>query len=346
MLVSEEMAGVEVNAINTPAFHRKPRGNLHIEFVPLQSAERVLKEADILGLWRVDNDSLRYAMRHPLKARILDPGFYLFAETHTYGGMCWHDFVGKNEKVRQIRRARDKYDSLMRRLGGRQKSYVFGTGPSVETAYKYDFSDGVRVVCNSIVKNDKMLEHVRPDILAFTDSVFHFGVSEYAEQFINDVVKVVRKYDTYCVTNLVGYSLICSQYPELENNVIGVPAKRFGGAIPLTTKRFKTRDYANILTRYMLPIAAGLSDEISLLGFDGRRPSEKYFWNHNPSTQYGSMDSTQMCHPAFFRDISYGGYYDAHCANLEKMIATFENAGKTIRSLGESEIPALRDRYW
>src|SRR5213076_14180 len=65
-------------------------------------------------------------------------------------------------------------------LQGLDRAYVFGTGPSLARATEFDFSHGVRIVCNSIVRNPELLAHIRPHFIAASDFVFHFGPSRYA----------------------------------------------------------------------------------------------------------------------------------------------------------------------
>jgi hypothetical protein len=95
----------------------------------------------------------------------------------------------------------------------------------------------------------------------------------------------------------------------------------------------------------MLPLAAGLSKEVIMMGFDGRKPDEDYFWKHNPATQYtGSMEGVYKTHGAFFKDISYEGYYEKHCSTLSKMLEAFEREGNRFFVWGNSYIPALKKR--
>jgi len=133
--------------------------------------------------------------------------------------------------------------------------------------------------------------------------------------------------------------------PEISERIITIPAKRFGKPNLLSEKCFYTRDYENVLTRYMLPLAAGLCSEVTLIGFDGRNPDETYFWKHNANYQYlDQMNSVKEAHPAFFRDVEYDEYYVKHCKNLELLCNTIEKDGKTIRVMGNSFIPSFASR--
>jgi hypothetical protein len=197
-----------------------------------------------------------------------------------------------------------------------------------------------------MVKNDKLLRIVRPSVLVFLDSVFHFGASEYAERFLKDVIKVFRQYKPFVITNKVGYALLRAHFPELHSHLAFLPAKRFGKPVILAKDAPKTRDYTNVLSRGMLPISVGLASKSVLLGFDGRSPNEDYFWKHNTKNQYvDSMNSTKKTHPAFFRDINYDKYYDTHCTMLKKEIEEFEKHNRTIVSWTKSFIPALGERF-
>ena len=102
----------------------------------------------------------------------------------------------------------------------------------------------------------------------------------------------------------------------------------------------------NILTLLMLPLAASLTDKIYIVGADGRKKEEKYFWKHNKSAQLNDeMESAYMTHPSFFRDRSYAGYYDLHCSIVSDMVNLLDEQGKKVVCLTESHIPSFKDRF-
>jgi hypothetical protein len=96
----------------------------------------------------------------------------------------------------------------------------------------------------------------------------------------------------------------------------------------------------------MLPIAGSLASTIQIAGCDGRNPNEDYFWQHNRQVQYADdmMQSAFSTHPAFFRDVDYGGHYNLHCQQLEELCRYIESQGREIEPVTPSWIPALRNR--
>ena len=97
------------------------------------------------------------------------------------------------------------------------------------------------------------------------------------------------------------------------------------------------------MTTLMLPLGFLLADEVTIAGSDGRQPTEKYFWAHNTQLQYSDemMKTVFDAHPSFFRYVDYSDYYDEYCQSLEALIQVGEAAGKTVRPLTPSWIPAL-----
>lgn len=349
MAIENPLDCVDFNKLPVPAHQRAPSfagDGIKLHLCRLQEIKTKLNIADVICVWNTKTSRwFRNILPHLLRVRIVDPDFYLSSECNSSAALLWYDLLTLAERVSWIDDSRLVLQRLFQELGGRKRAYLFGTGPSIKEVENHTYQDGVRIICNSMVRNDHLLELIQPHILGFTDSVFHFGVSKYAEAFAKDVIKVVRRYGVYCVTNQVGYALMRTHYPELTEYLIGVPARRFGRPIALSPTYLKTRDYTNILTRYMLPLAAGLSRELFLMGFDGRKSDENYFWKHNPTTQYtSSMDSAYKTHPAFFRDINYDAYYLKHCSTLSEMVKNFERNGIKIIVWGNSYIPALKKR--
>lgn len=95
----------------------------------------------------------------------------------------------------------------------------------------------------------------------------------------------------------------------------------------------------------MLPLASSISNKIGIIGADGRKEDEKYFWKHSSSAQYDDkMDGVFTTHPSFFRDRDYVDYYSSHCHFLKELIEYGESKGKSYFSVTPSYIPALKER--
>lgn len=346
--LKDNLLDIELGNLPLPTYQRKsPQGHKpNIKFCSLQKLDGILSNSNVVCVWKTDIVNWKNILPHWTRVRIIDPNYYHLTEAITYPGLYWYDILDPSEKANLNINSAKLLKELFTKYGGADKTYLFGTGPSSKYIEDYNYSDGIRIICNSMVRNDKLLEHIRPQILTFTDCVFHFGVSKYAGEFANDVMKTVENYGCYCITNQVGYALLLAHYPELKNNLIGVPAIRFGRANALTPDFIRTRDYSNILTRYMLPLAVGLSLKTILIGFDGRKPGLNYFWKHNPDIQYVDiMDTPKIAHPSFFKDMDYDEYDTSHRKILENMLSVFEKKGHTFEVRTQSYIPALRKRY-
>jgi hypothetical protein len=194
------------------------------------------------------------------------------------------------------------------------------------------------------VKNEEFLEYINgPDLLVFSDPVFHFSPCEYSAQFRDNIIEVVRKYKCFVTIPNDTVPLMLAHYPELKNYLIGMPTKKEFNIPSLDA--FYVKRTANILTLYMIPMASAISDKIYIIGADGRKPDEKYFWNHSSSAQYNDLMQTAFkTHPSFFRDRDYRDYYEEHCFSLEKLIEYGESLRKQYISLTPSFIPALKIR--
>jgi hypothetical protein len=239
--------------------------------------------------------------------------------------------------------------SRLRDLGdSRRSAFVLATGPSamaVDVAAEAERHD-IRITCNSAVRNADRIADFRPNIIACTDPVFHFGPSRYAATFRKDLIAAAEASDALvlCGHDFVGPLL--GMAPELRGRLVVIPT-RLGGQWRWPTNQNPTvRIGTSVLTNLMLPVAMMLADTIAIAGADGRQPSEKYFWKHNAQLQYSDelMKTVFDSHPSFFRDRDYADYYDEYCANVEDLCVTAERAGKTVIGAGPSWIPALRER--
>lgn len=284
------------------------------------------------------------------RVRIVDPQYYSTIESTAYYVIC-AEAVTENARKELMSLSVKNYNALLERIKGLNKAFVFGTGPSLEQAGKFDYNRGFRVVCNSIVKNKELLKHIKPHLLVFADSVFHFSPCLYAAEFRRHVSETVNNFDCYVMIPERYLPYYLAHYPHLRQRIIGMPIRRF--TIKLSIKEFNfptpecffVRLSHNILTLFMLPVASSVADEVYIIGADGRKPGENYFWQHSPTAQYGDLMQTVFeTHPSFFRDRNYAGYYQAHCRFLAGLLRYGESLGKKYYTLTPSLIPALAQR--
>jgi len=232
------------------------------------------------------------------------------------------------------------------------KSYVFGTGPSLADAEKYDYDDGNTIICNTIIRNKHLLEKLQPTAIVAADPALHFGVSRYATLFRQDLVEAMETYDSLLFIPMGYYPLFIMQYPQFKDRTFGVPV------VPATidnisidlSENYQIACYANILTMFLLPLGATLGEDIHVFGCDGRKPegvpedNASPFWEHHKDSEYEDAYHTlQEAHPGFFK-LNLQEWYDDHCENVAKLVRKIENEGGRIVTRSRSFIPVLTRR--
>ena len=279
------------------------------------------------------------------KSDILDKWYFSTVE----GGLLQLGFSKTltSKQIQEIEEiSRKNYKDMAKLNEHKSKSYCFVTGPSFDRYKEFNFEqDSFKVICNSTVKNDEFLDYIgAPDLLVFADPVFHFSSCEYSAVFRDEVLKVYYKYKPYIIVPFDTVGLLLAHYPQLKDRIIGMKAKKGPYNFP-TSENLWVKSSANILTLYMLPVASSITDEINIIGADGRNPNEKYFWQHSQSAQFSNLMNTVFeTHPSFFRDRDYKDYYNEHCNFLNDLIEYGESKGKKYFSLTKSYIPALKKR--
>lgn len=236
-----------------------------------------------------------------------------------------------------------KFLALQATLQDKNDSVCFCTGPSISEYDNFDYTNTIKIICNSTIADKEFMKRVNPDILVFADPIFHFGLSSYAEKFHNDLKSTTNEYPNLkIIIPFKYYTLFISHFPELEDKIIALPYKdrNYNYNINLD---FEVQTTDNILTFLMLPIATTLSNRVYIIGADGRKLTKNdYFWSHNKKTQYNEeLEKIKIVHPSFF-NISYNDYYLNHCKRLEKIVTSGERSEKEFYSLTDSFIPILK----
>ncbi len=241
---------------------------------------------------------------------------------------------------------KQKFMNMAKEIGSVRRAYIFGTGPTIAQYKEFDYSDGLTIICNSIIFDPEILKYIKPKILTFGDPIFHFGISRYASTFRKKLTGVLKEHKMYLLIPFNYYRLFTYHFPQYKDITIAIPFK-YGSFINLNLiDQFYLYPAGNVLTLLMLPIACTFADEISILGSDGRKKiDDSYFWTHNPGTQINDkMENIKEAHPSFF-NIDYNEYYDGHIELLEAYLTALEKMKKIYRTLTPSYIPVLRKRY-
>ena len=265
-------------------------------------------------------------------------------EYGTYAGLTWDALTEEAEKERVIAENRERFEAVAKDIAAQsyQAACVFGTGPSLNSAFDFDFADTLCIVCNSIVQNDALLDHIRPRFVCAGDVVSHFGVSTYAAQFRADLTRALLERDLYLVTTARFGALLLHHQPELREKVFLVEQ---GSDDPVFDLRatYTTPRLDSTLNIHMLPLAATFAKKIWMLGCDGKAPTgaNEDFWAHAPDAQYAELvDSGHLCHPTF--DVRRRlGTYGRYLRSVARTIEQGERAGIRYGSLHASNVPVI-----
>lgn len=190
------------------------------------------------------------------------------------------------------------------------------------------------------------MHQVKPDILVFADPLFHYGCSIYAAEFRHSVEEaLIENENLMVISTSKFYRSLYDEFYDFRERIITIPLE---GAEVINTDlnaNFKVAGTSNVFTLLMLPIAASLSDEIHIIGVDGKPINlDSEFWKYSKTSQNNdSYDSLRRVHPGFF-DLDYTDFYLHHCDIVSQYVNRLEYAGKKISSLERSYIPALRRR--
>jgi glycosyltransferase involved in cell wall biosynthesis len=240
-----------------------------------------------------------------------------------------------------------RFRTMAAEISMNEKAYVFGTGPSFSDFIDgHDFSDGISIVANSIVKNDAALDILRPKLICASDPIYHAGCSSYAAEFRKSLVSALEKTGAWFVCPLRDASIYRAFLPSsLEKRMVCIP---FDADKPIQTdisKNFYTNPFPNILTLALLPLAATFARSIHIVGCDGRRLlDDSFFWSHDKKVQFNDqMADIQAAHPGFFA-IDYNDYFLDHCLDVERTLNALEETGHDIVTETPSLIPALAHR--
>jgi len=344
ILVSNALLDIDPKSLKPPLSQHNYIGNSdNISLISRKDVD--FSKADAIMLW--DKWSLPdpRLLWHFNRVNIVDPTYYSEIESATYRNLYYQTIEDPiNDQFRKL--SRENYWALLDKASGYSKGYVFCTGPSLDQAFKFDYADGFNVVCNSIVKNKRLLKHINPHLLVFADQVFHFSPCRYSAEFRKMMLEAVKEYQCHIIIPVNSVPLYLAHYPELEDKIIGMPGQEGDYNFP-TVGKFYIKDGAwNIMTLYMVPVASAVANKIFIIGADGRKPDEDYFWRHSFETQFNELMQTAFdTHPSFFRDRVYTDYYEHHCKFLEGMIHYGESLSKKYYCLTPSYIPVLKERH-
>ncbi len=231
------------------------------------------------------------------------------------------------------------------------KAYVFGTGPSLDDALSQNFTDGVRIVSNTIVKDASTWNHISPNFIVAGDAIYHFGIGKFAEKFRNDLKLRLAETDTYFVFPSQFYVFCLKEFSAFKNRLIPIPIGRNKSVHHDLTSDYSLPIHGNALLLLLLPLACTLARKVGLWGFDGRSPDAKLFWK-NSSKHFYSDDVEELrgLHPKFFTQLVPKESPELYAKKvhgdvLENALIKAENDGFRFIMMHHSYTETLQRRY-
>ena len=231
------------------------------------------------------------------------------------------------------------------------KCYIFGTGPSLEKAIDQDWSDGYRVVCNTIVRDADLWHHINPHFIVAGDAIYHFGHTSFAKAFRKDLAERLASSDTLFIYPALFHRFISREFEHLADQLVPIPGGSHQKIHVDLVNEFSYPGLGNVLALLLLPVGCTLSKNVCLFGFDGRAPKDKLFWsNSNKHTYLELMDDLKIAHPRFFdhhvpKQDPLKYVKSVHGDLLDKKMEDAENEGWRFVMLHESWTPTLQKRY-
>jgi len=301
-----------------------------------------LIQADYILVW--DENNLK---GNPLISMLERKVCQLDRHMRIWDGWNWVNLGHKLDATEETitpANAQIRFNQYIESLPKYKKAYVFGTGPSLDLAYQFDFSDGYRIVCNTIVKNLRLLEHISPHFIVAADAIYHFGNNKHANQFRCDLENALEISQSVFLTADFFAYLIKYHHPRIFLRTIPIRTDLDGIFLDMKNTLAYT-NLPNILNSLLLPLGTSLANEVNLLGFDGRASNDTLFWQNSGANSYEELKPTIMAaHPGFFKGINYEEYARLQGESAEQVMALGEQMGKKYYCLNQTFIPALQKR--
>lgn len=294
----------------------------------------------------------QYAMDNAPWFLRYNPRYWLNPFTDMREPEAWLELVRDFAPVRvDLEQARQRLDAFVRRhrLKDAGRCYVFGTGPSLARAAERDWSDGVRIVCNTIVRDKELWTHLQPHMILASDPAYHFGFTRHAHAFREDLKARLRETDTLFLYRAEFDAFVRREFAEYADRLVPIPKGSHKRVDIDLIRRFEWPNMHNILPR-LAATACTVSDSVLLWGFDGRAPDDDGFWKNSNRHSYPEyMEELKQAYPAFYECLvpkQDGGKYMrmAFGNELEECLSMAERNGKRFIMLHDTYTPTLQKR--
>jgi hypothetical protein len=269
-------------------------------------------------------------------------------------GWKWHLALTKSlsEQV-EIQKSKKSFLTWFRALKKLEKTYIFGTGPSLAEAINFDYSDGCRIACNTIVKDSILWHHINPDVIVAGDAIYHFGKNEFAQNFIIDLkMRLTESPHCVFVYPYLFHGFVKRELSNYENQLLPIPFAPDNNITRDLKLDFRLPGKTgNVLNILLLPLGTFLSKHVILRGFDGRNPNDALFWKNSGKHTYDEkLHSIVKDHPKFFehhlpanKPLSY--VEKVHGKRLDRLLTAAEKKGWKFEMAHKSWTNTLNKRF-
>jgi hypothetical protein len=279
--------------------------------------------------------------------------FNIDSHTNHADGWSWSNLaVTCSEKVTDPLLIKKKFSTRIELLKKENlsKCYLFGTGPSLGKANARDWSDGYRVVCNTIVRNKSLWNHIDPHFIVAGDTIYHFGHTRFAKTFRQDLALRLAETETFFVYPDLFDPIVRREMNDFSERLIPIPVRSRNQIDQDLTVTFSLPGLGNVLPLLLLPVGCTLSKNIFLWGFDGRAPDDTLFWSNSATESYPELlDELKKAHPAFFdhyvpKEDPFKYVKNVHGDILENCLTNAEKNGFHFTMMHHSWTPVLQKR--
>ncbi len=238
----------------------------------------------------------------------------------------------------------------MLRSQGLTKSYLFATGPSLAKAIDKDWSDGYRVVCNTIVRDRELWNHINPHFIVAGDGIYHFGHTALPTAFRRDLKKRLAETNTFFLYPDLFHPIVSRELKEFSHRLVPVPSGGDEAVNKDLSIDFALPGLQNAIGLLLLPLGCTLSKDVYLWGFDGRAPDDKLFWSNSNKHSYTELiPELQKHHSGFFNHFVPTGDTRKYTTlafgdTLENSISQAERQGCRFTMMHHSWTPVLAKR--
>lgn len=258
----------------------------------------------------------------------IDENFFQYIDIKL---LAWLDYklLSKQQKEKITQISQRNFVKLIEKKYS--KSYVFGTGPSMEDGMRIcleeEKDDNIyKIVCNGAIRDKYFMEKLKPNIYTLSDSFF---IDRDNIEYITKIVNYINENDIYLCIPAFWIPLYIYKYKLNEDKVIGFSEMRSEIFFPSENCLELYSKAHNVITKYAVPIASALSDSIYISGCDGAKKEEgKMIFEHLADDKQVLKKMEVLNHYAYFKQIiEYG-----------------ERLHKVYKTITNSYIPVLKHR--